>query len=217
MLTFPSYRHIIDTTSYTTSATYQPAFLWLHPYQLPVGVVSIAPEERVVKIPAHHTNSRGYTVPVIAISANAFSNHPDLTDIILPSSIGRLPAGAFAGCTGLKRITIPKNITRIPEGTFAGCDSLEDVYYEGSIKDWAAIEIVHRRHEVDFGDLIPGSPVERVTAERLVYVPGNEALFAANIHFNCDLAESEIEVKPVPVLTKITVAGNDATDFFRRI
>ena len=110
-----------------------------------------------------------------------------MTDIILPSGIDHLPdGGAFAGCRNLKRITIPRRISYIGPGTFEGCDSLEDVYYEGTPEEWKKVSIVCKKHEIEFGPLIPGSPVETVTAERYVHIPGNEALFRANIHFRCN-------------------------------
>ena len=73
------------------------------------------------------------------------------------------------------------------EGTFAGCKQLEDVYFEGTMEEWNRIHIIHHKHEVEFGQLIPGTPVQEVKAERMIFIPGNEAIFSANIHFLCRL------------------------------
>ena len=87
----------------------------------------------------------------------------------------------------MQRITIPVCIREIAEGTFAGCESLTDVYYEGSYEDWKKIEIVSGKHELEFGGTIPGTPVQQLIDDRLIYLPGNEALLRATVHFNCDL------------------------------
>ena len=111
----------------------------------------------------------------------------DLEELILPPPIWSIPAGAFEGCKNLKRITIPKGVRHIEGGTFRGCDSLEDIYYEGTPEDLVEMEIVHKKHEIEFGDLIPGTAGAQITAERWVPIPGNEALFRATVHFRCDL------------------------------
>ena len=39
------------------------------------------------------------------------------------------------------------------------------------------------------GQLIPGTPVQEVKAERMIFIPENEAIFSANIHFLCGFRE----------------------------
>ena len=87
---------------------------------------------------------------------------------------------------------------------------LEDVYYEGTMEEWKSIDIVHDRHEIEFGDLIPGSPLQEIKAERLMHVPGNDALFMANIHFRCALPDSACNSD-----FEINVKGKDVTECFR--
>ena len=48
---------------------------------------------------------------------------------------------AFGGCYRLKSITIPKSVTLIAERAFYDCNQLRDVYYDGSLTEWEAIEI----------------------------------------------------------------------------
>ncbi len=173
---------------------YAPAILSLHPERMPLGLVSIGDDKsRVIRVAGEARNRYGNTVPVIAIARQAFAGNENVTDIILPASIERLAAGAFAGCINLRSITIPKKIKTIRAGTFAGCIRLENVYYEGSLEDWRKVNIVHGRYEVDFGPLIPGTPVQTVLAERQFSIPGNEALFSANLHFRCALKDKESE------------------------
>jgi len=210
-MNFAEYKEMIEKVPYTDTLEYRPAVMWLHPERLPVGVISLGNTDRgIIKIPGRVTSRAGIKVPVIAIGKNAFSGRSGLTDIVLPQSIERLPEGAFKGCSGLKRITIPRNITVIKEGTFAGCDQLEDVYYEGTAEEWESIDIAYRRHEIEFGGLIPGTPINEVKAERMLHIPGNEALFTADIHFCCKLSEDDRAAS-----FAVKAAGRDMTDLFR--
>ena len=210
-MNYKDYEEIVKAVPYTESLQYKLAIMWLHPCHLPVGVIGVGEDaEGVVKIPAESVNEYGNKVPVIAISRDAFSGREKITDIVLPGSITRIPSWSFAGCTGLKRITIPKKIKYINEGTFDGCESLTDVYYEGSPEEWKAVEIVHEKHEIEFGDLIPGTPVQETVSERLIHIPGNDALFKANIHFHCSL--SGLDYNPEFCLR---TGGKDITEFFR--
>ncbi len=209
-MNYREYSEMIREVPEAEIAEYRPAFMWPHRERMPLAAISLGEGSGpVVKLPRKVRNSFGWEVPVIAFSSGLFRGNESLTDIVLHSGISRIPDRAFAGCTGLKRTTIPKRVRRIGPGTFAGCTALEDVYYEGTAEEWDRIDIVHYRHEVEFGDLIPGTPVDQVMAERRVFLPGNEALFTANLHFLCDLE------KGASVDLRITVAGKDATDIFR--
>ncbi len=212
-MNFREYEETIKNTPYTDTLEYYPALMWLHLSRLPMAVASVGnTDTQIIKIPERIVNSYGNKVPVIAIRPEAFAGQSNLTDILLPQTIGRIPKGAFSGCSGLKRITIPRKVDIIREGAFAGCNQLEDVYYGGTIEEWNKINIVHKRHEIEFGDLIPGTPVQEVTAERIMNIPGNEALLSANIHFNCRLSEQVFN----PIYT-IHVGNKEVTDFFRTV
>ncbi len=210
-MNFKEYEEMMKDKPYSETLEYSQAIMWLHPEVLPLGVVSIGEEyPEVIKIPSQMTNRYGRKVPVIAIARNAFANHDKVTDVVLPSTIERIQIGAFAGCSGLKRVTIPKKIKSIREGTFAGCDNLEDAYFECSMEEWKKINIVHDKHEIEFGNLIPGTPVHEIKAECLLHVPGNDALLTANIHFHCTLSDLACDSR-----FELTVGGKDITDFFR--
>lgn len=211
LMNFIEYKEMMKAVPFTETLTYAPALYWLHPEILPVGVVSIGDESSgIVKIPPYVDNRYGRRVPVVAVRRDAFTGHTEVTDIVLPPTLRTIPAGAFEGCSELRRITIPKAVNAIGEGTFAGCDKLEDVYYEGTMEEWNRIDILHRKHEIEFGPLIPGTPVHEIRAERMRHVPGNEALFACNIHFRCNC--SDWDRNPV---FRISAAGKDVTSFFR--
>ena len=57
------------------------------------------------------------------------------------------------------------------------------------------MDIAFERYEIDFGGNIPGTPIRVITDERIVYIPGNDALRKATIHFNCDLIQLETEYR----------------------
>ena len=188
-MNYPEYAEMMIDVPLEDDMEYAFMHRWPFPERFTVNITGMAcGGYAVVRIPKRATNRHGRFGPVTGFSKNLFKGRAYITDIILPLSIWQIPAGAFAGCTGLKRITIPKGITEIRQGTFQGCHNLEDIYFEGGLREWEQIYIEHRRHETEFGGLVPGTSVHSITAERDVYFPGNEALFTANIHYRCDLS-----------------------------
>lgn len=188
-MNYSEYEKLLMKMPCTLSLEYHQAVMWLHPETLPLGVVSIGDAVGAVRIPSRARNAYGRMVPVITFRRGTFQWNDKVTDIVLPPTINEIKTGAFVGCTDLRRITIPKQVKKIGEDTFKGCDRLEDVYFEGSREDWEKILIVHQKREIEFGKLIPGSPVQAITSERLLHIPGNDALFTANLHFHCALPD----------------------------
>ena len=187
---FSEYINSIKDVPVSEHLKFAQAILWLDPSHLPLGAVTLENETMpVIKIPERAVNRFGNSVPVITITPELFKDREHVTDIILPPSIDRLPSGAFSGCRNLKNITIPKKIKSIRQNTFDGCSDLENIFYEGSAEEWDKISIVHQQYEVDFGDVFSGTPVQQIVSERLLHIPGNDAIFSANIHFRCNLSE----------------------------
>ena len=185
-MNFNEYKKLIESAPETSGFEYKLAVVWLHPEWLPLAVVSLNNStDTIIKVPDMAVNRYGKSVPVTAIAGNAFKGNTTVKDIILGSNIERIGAGAFAGCTALERITIPKKVSMIPLGAFDGCTSLADIYYEGTPEEWEKIEKYTEKREVEFGNLVPGSPVMEIVEERLIRLHGNEALSLADIHFNC--------------------------------
>lgn len=163
----------------------------------PAYVKCVVSDAKIIKIP-HRIVYRGNDATVGCVFTSKFMGNTNITDIICTRSnsvvlcnhhySGGKAYGVFAGCTSLQRITIPVSTRKIAEGTFTGCESLTDVYYEGSYEDWKKVEIVSGKREVEFGETIPGTPVRQKIDDRLICVPGNEALLRATVHFNCDLS-----------------------------
>lgn len=65
--------------------------------------------------------------PVTAISAMAFENCTNVTEIKIPDSVTSIGSMAFYGCTGLKSINIPKGVVSIQPGVFTLCENLESI------------------------------------------------------------------------------------------
>ena len=186
------------------------AVMWLHPEILPLGLVSLGDtEQKIIKVPAMVRNRYDRMVPVIAIARDAFAGNTNVTDIILPSSVEKFPEGAFAGCTALKNITVPRRVRTIRKDVFAGCRRLENVYYEGTPEEWERLRVVGEEHEIEFGDLIPGTPVQEIVSESRRHIPGNEALFSADIHFGCDFEKADKGD------FSLRAGGRDITSVFR--
>ena len=156
----------------------------------PYIVSKVDPMLDVVKLSPYRLNKdKGKYVRVTGFDPSAFKENEQVTDIIMHRCGQTIVTESFSGCTGLKRITIPKCVKRIEENAFKSCDSLEDVYYEGTLEEWRKIDIVSEKYEVEFGEFYPGTPVQKIKSATLRHIPGNEALFRATIHFNCDLDE----------------------------
>ena len=190
-MNYTEYKSLICSTPETQGLGYEIAFMWLNPGRLPISVVSLnGCKDKIIRVPLEEINphsSGRNRVPVIGVAQKAFVGNTDVTDIILHSGIQKIGRAAFSGCTLLERITIPKAIKSIGADTFKDCVSLCDIYYEGTLDEWNKIKINGDRREVEFGGLVPGSPVQEIVSERLICDPGNAALRLANIHFRCEL------------------------------
>ena len=194
-MNYTEYKNIIRATPETRGLEYEIVFMWLNPGRLPIGVVSLnGCTDKIIRVPVEEVNPHSdgkNIVPVIGVAQETFAGNTSVTDIILPSGIQKIGRAAFSGCTALERITIPKAVKGIGADTFKECAKLRDIYYEGTPEEWNRINIIGDRHEVEFGGLVPGSPVQEIVSERLIRAPGNAALRLANIHFRCELPSAK--------------------------
>lgn len=77
---------------------------------------------------------------ITSIGHYAFGYCYELTSIDLPDSLTNIGGYAFYNCDFLS-ITIPNGVTEIKSYTFNGCTELENVYYDGTEKQWNSITI----------------------------------------------------------------------------
>ena len=66
---------------------------------------------------------------------NAFQNKRELTGVVLPYALDRIPSYAFEGCTSLTDIEIPQGVKVIEYSAFRECSSLEWVYLHEGLTD----------------------------------------------------------------------------------
>lgn len=184
-MTWAEYKEIINHTPYNNDLEYKVHYAWIHGEKTFRANNLLAPETKVVNIPAYISGNNGRRYPVHAISRELFSGNKNIRDIILPSGITDIPSHAFSGCSNLERVFLPKSLRNIKESAFEGCVSLKDIYYAGSQIEWDKINKACSTHQVEYGPLISGTPVHVVLDDRVTRLPGNEALFNAVLHINC--------------------------------
>lgn len=73
--------------------------------------------------------------------ASAFNGCKYINKIVLPDTLTSIGDRAFMDCTNLASIELGNNIDSIGDSAFSGCSSFRDVYYKGSSKEWAKINI----------------------------------------------------------------------------
>lgn len=88
----------------------------------------------VVTIPESVTND-DTTYPVQKIGTYAFAECPELTGVIIPSSITEIGDHAFENCSGLTEITIPETVTTIGPRAFVGCTQLTSIDIPASVTE----------------------------------------------------------------------------------
>ena len=202
-MNYESYLESIKDIPVSDKLIFKPAWLMIAGH-IPMSLSGLGNETGpIIKIPSSAIYRHTAEMPVVVFNRNIFKNNENITDIIIPSSIHNIPEEAFSGCTNLKNIVIPATVTNIRKDTFSGCLNLQNVYYGGTMEQWNSIHITKYRHEIEFDDLIPGTPVCKIKAERMIHLSGNDPLLAATIHFRCTPPEyrpvhtpqSEITVK----------------------
>ena len=71
---------------------------------------------------------------------NWYFNGELLKEITIPDSVSSIGVGALLGFDDVTSVTIPISVKSIGEFAFAYCGSLENIYYEGTIEQWNAID-----------------------------------------------------------------------------
>ena len=67
-------------------------------------------------------------------------NKGAIKSIVVKSGVTSIGDNAFYGCSALTTITLPLSLKKIGTNAFGECTATENIYYEGSIKQWKNIE-----------------------------------------------------------------------------
>ena len=97
------------------------------------------------------TDSEGKEKTVRALGYGAFHTCLSLEEATVGSGVTELPAGTFASCTALKKVTLSSSLKKVEGAVFKnnnlycghaffGCSALEDIYFNGSKEQWAALK-----------------------------------------------------------------------------
>jgi len=65
----------------------------------------------------------------------------DSIELVIPSSVNTIGESAFEGNTYIQTVVIPPSITTISNKAFKDCTNLTNVYFDGTIDEWARINI----------------------------------------------------------------------------
>ncbi len=63
-----------------------------------------------------------------------------LKEVIVSEGCEHIPYGAFALCESIERITFPKTLKSIDSWAFDCCTGLTEINYNGTIKEWNAVQ-----------------------------------------------------------------------------
>ncbi|MCL2151872.1 MAG: leucine-rich repeat domain-containing protein [Oscillospiraceae bacterium] len=74
------------------------------------------------------------------IDENAFSNHSNLMNIVIPAGVEKIGSSAFLNCNGLLSIDIPESVGEIGDQAFVGCAKLMDINVSPDNIDYLSID-----------------------------------------------------------------------------
>lgn len=70
-----------------------------------------------------------------------FQEETDIKSAVFNEGITIVRNGTFGQCTSLTSVTLPQSLKEIESSVFHGTDNLKDVYYNGTKKQWADVQI----------------------------------------------------------------------------
>lgn len=77
---------------------------------------------------------------VTTIGAGVFATSEDIERVKLSNSITKIPVNSFYGCRHLQVVEIGAGIKSIERFAFGGCFNLKLIIYEGTVKEWNALD-----------------------------------------------------------------------------
>lgn len=71
----------------------------------------------------------------------AFQYCESLETIVIPSGVSEIGAYTFMGCSNLQAVLIPTSVSRIGFNAFKTCYKMKTLFYAGTEREWANVEI----------------------------------------------------------------------------
>lgn len=64
---------------------------------------------------------------VTSIARDAFGDHAEITEIVIPDSVTKIGSAAFLGCKSLTKVALGSGVIEIGGSAFSGCDALTTI------------------------------------------------------------------------------------------
>lgn len=101
---------------------------------------------------------------VRVIAAEAFANHAEIKELVLPQSLISVGEAAFENCSNLSTVVLGEQLKQIKDRAFLGCN-IHNVTLPKTMEAWG-INAFDKKVQITYGGEIP-SVTHELTAERL--------------------------------------------------
>lgn len=139
--------HVIKSANGNKTLNYSTSNYNKLPWNCFDSVYTVTFADDLEYIPAYYFYksklSGNITIPssVTYIGSSAFEQTA-IKSITLSEGMTSISKFAFNNISSLTSVTIPKSVTNIGNNAFSNCTNLQDMYYLGTVNDWAKIDFV---------------------------------------------------------------------------
>ncbi len=174
-------------------------------------------------------NLREITIPGdVQIGIALLSNCDNLSRVVFQEGIPSIPLSTLYKCPSLTEVCIPASVTSIGNAAFHNCTSLKDIYYGGSQKQWAAIDIGERNTSLNkatfhWGSELPDeepTPVVSAWAQGYVQEAADRGLIPDSVlgsNYTVSITRAQfaaLAVQTYESITQASISTNTGDDVF---